>query len=92
MRFSYPCPRRLPVNNNFHVHARRDDMSIKPYGSRSQIDCFVFSPAATCTRVQRRQIILLRQTYKARPLQRGRGGAQHSQTYVIVDDAGTLEV
>jgi len=31
-------------------------------------------------------------TYEARPLQRRRGGAQHAQTYVIVDDAGTLEV
>lgn len=31
-------------------------------------------------------------THKARPLQRRGGGAQHTQTYVIVDDAGTLEV
>lgn len=33
-----------------------------------------------------------RRTYETRPLQRWRSGAQHAQTYMVVDDAGTLEV
>lgn len=31
-------------------------------------------------------------THKASPLQRRGGGAQHTQTYAVFDDAGTLEV
>lgn len=84
-------PLPMSVTNNYHVHAHRYDMSINRIILAVKSTVLFFFPWQR-VHIQRREIILVRQTYKARPLQRRRGGAQHSKTYVIVDDAGTLEV